>query len=107
MFKHHWLCMSVMTIQALLQDERVRHAANQVILALATARGSALATDVDAAAYESSAMLDKFVKKAWNAARALGEELEKTDNLPNILNNLLQWQAEHKGLITICNPGWH
>ncbi|KZV72884.1 hypothetical protein PENSPDRAFT_329238 [Peniophora sp. CONT] len=101
-FRHHWLCMSIMTVHALLQDSRVRDSAAFAVRNLASVSGESQSLGEDAAALKSSSMLDMLVKKAWHAGRLLRERLDTADPPKELFTRILEEHDENISELEYC-----
>jgi hypothetical protein len=70
--------MAVMTVRTLLQAGPIRAAAADVVRVMASAHGEdGAGADADKAARRTAALLDKYVKKAWQGAQGLRAALSE------------------------------
>ena len=101
-----WTCVSMIVVRKTLQTSRVRDAAKDVIHNLANVAGETEDSDDEKAA-KTAVTIDACLKKSWDSANSLHDELilpVETDELEKRLRKIVQDKQDE---ITKLDETWN
>ncbi|TFY79950.1 hypothetical protein EWM64_g4057 [Hericium alpestre] len=104
-FAARWTCMAVMATRKMLQQQNVRDVADIVVRRLAEVSGEQRPPDEVAA--KTAGIIDKYVKKAWYAAKSLHERLAEESEPEKMEELLTKVMADGKEDLAALDYSWN